>query len=157
MIVNASSQMRSGYIIPCQIVLHRKHNSFIMCFILHMMELRMISVIYINYLFFVGDNATKVCTTHRFCLGFSFHYSSNEIEKKCNCLPDCASITYDIETSFDSIEDQQKSEYAIINEIIFSHIFLKAIPVLSYFYLFYYLSFNLQLCKKRSYDIVPQI
>lgn len=59
----------------------------------------------LTYLFFTGANFTKVCsiwTSNFDALGR--HYFTLEYHKRCNCLPDCATIQYDIETSYDTTE-----------------------------------------------------
>lgn len=49
--------------------------------------------------FVSGDNRTSTCTTLK-CYGLMrYNYSKNVMLEMCNCLPDCTSITYDVDLS----------------------------------------------------------
>lgn len=51
--------------------------------------------------FHVGDKNTKVCTMTeiRCYINADIIFTKDLVVDECNCLPDCTSITYDIETS----------------------------------------------------------
>lgn len=50
---------------------------------------------------FTGDKHTKICTQNKIqCyVNTSDEFSKNLLLKNCNCLPDCTSVTYDVELS----------------------------------------------------------
>lgn len=47
----------------------------------------------------LGDNNTKICA-NIMCYGIArIDFAEKLIVENCNCLPDCISITYDVELS----------------------------------------------------------
>lgn len=69
----------------------------------------------ISRIVFLGDKDTKVCTIaeiHCFVEN-DRTFSGNLTVKQCNCLPDCTTLTYDVEISqaqsFDLIDKLRNS------------------------------------------------